>query len=275
MQAQTTPITSRRLANRPVQLVMVRANGPLFYSVAAAALLESSVTLYAGRMLHFFSDDEALCNWIRTEWGPRKAARAEALRNYVEATWPEFDLSSALEEYRASTEGDGCPRPRRPTAAHEALARCVGAAQSALFYRCLARWAEDPLLREMACAMAQEEASSLPRLRAAFECRAKSQRFGFAAAWHTARACVRMARDVTLPLAFDALGGEWGPNAPFPQIDYSEFVVRMRSMIERLGDLGRPERVLFRPWARRASVRIPETAKPAPAWFRPFFRAAA
>lgn len=275
MQTQPTPITSRRLAHRPIQLVMVRANGPLFYSVAAAALLESGVTLYAGRMLHLFSDDPALCDWIRTEWLPRKAARAETLRNYVEATWPEFDYGSALEEYRASIEGDACPRPRRPTAAHEALARCVGAAQTALFYRCLARWAEDPRLREMARVMAQEEASSLPRFRAAFESRAKSQRFGFAAAWHTARACVRRARDVSLPLAFDTLGGEWGPNAPFPQIDYSDFVARMRAMIERLGDLGRPERLLFRPWASRPSVRIQEAAKPAAAWFKPFFRAAA
>lgn len=275
MEARATSNTARQFAHRPVQLVIVRANGPLFYSVAGAALLESNVALCAGRMLHFFAGDRELCAWIRGEWWPRKAARAEALRQYVQTTWPEFDWAAASDQYRDLSEADGGLGPKRPTAAHEALARCTGAAQSALFYRSLARWADDARLREMARTMAQEEAASLPRFRAAFERRARVHRLGFIGAWRTALACVRTARDVHLPLAFNALLVQWGPNAPFPEIGYDEFVVRMRSVIERRGDVGTPERLLFRGWTRRPRVRIEQAAVPAPAWFKPLFRAAA
>ena len=61
------------------------------------------------------------------------------------------------------------------------------------------------------------------------------ERVGFAAAWRTALGCVRFARDTGVRLAFDALLTQWGPNAPFPAIDYAEFVKRMKSVIERHG----------------------------------------
>ena len=275
MEARAISNANRSFAHRPVQLVIVRANGPLFYSVAAAALLESDVARCAERMLHFFAGDRELCAWIRDEWQPRKAARAVELRQYVEATWPEFDWPAACEHYRALTEADGGPGPKRATAAHEALARCMAAAQTALVYRTLSRWADDAQLREMVRTMAQEEALSLPRFRAAFEQRAKVHRLSFIGAWRTALACARGARDTHLPLAFNALSLQWGSSAPFPAIGYHEFVVRMRAVIERRGDLGTPERLLFRAWTKPPCVRIEQAANAAPAWFRPGLRVAA
>ncbi len=275
MEARATCNAIRSFAHRPIQLVIVRANGPFFYSVAAAALLESNVAANAERMGRFFAVDGELCAWIHGEWRPRKADRAEQLRRYVEAIWPEFDWPAAWEHYRALSEVDGGAGPRQPTAAHEPLARCMAAAQAAVFYRTLTRWADDARLRDMARTMAREEAASLPRFRAAFEQRARAHGLNFVGAWRTAPACARTARDTHLPLAFDALQLQWGSGAPFPALDYHEFAARMRAVIERRGDLGAPERVLFRPWKKSPRVNVENPPSAAPTWFKPVLRAAA
>lgn len=274
MDAETKPNTSSH-ARRQTRLVIVRANGPLFHSVAAASLLESFAPLYAERVLHFFRGDQVLCDWIRNEWSPRKLARAKELREHIETTWPEFDWCAAHEQYRSAIEQNGGPGPHRATAAHEALARCVAAAQSALFYRALARWADDVVLRDMARVMAQEEALSFAYFRAAFERRARVERVGFAAAWRTALGCVRAARDTGVRIAFEAIVAQWGPNTPFPAIDYIEFVRRMKGVVERQARLGLPERVLFRPWGRVPQVAAVQPQQPVSKWFKPVLGQAA
>ena len=267
--------TTPRYAHRPVQLVLVRANGPLFYSVAAASLLEANMPLAADRLLHFFGSDRALADWVKSEWLPRKMARAAQLREYVAATWPEYDAIGGQEQYRATSGEDGGTGPRRPTGAHEALARCVAAAQGGVFYRSLARWAEDPRLRELARGMAEEEALSFGQFRNLYDRRLRVQGFGCTAAWSTALACVRTARDTQVPRAFDAINSQCAAHVPFPVLDYPEFMMRMGSVIERHGNLGTPERVLFRTWKGRPRARVKQTQHRAPAWFKPVFQAAA
>ena len=95
-------------------------------------------------------------------------------------------------------------------------------------------------------------------------------------AWSTALACVRSARDSQVPRAFNAINAQCAVNVPFPVLEYPEFVARMGSVIERHGNLGTPERVLFRTWAARPRLPAPKRdAKRAPAWFKPVLQAAA
>ena len=274
MDAQTMANTSSPFARRQTRLVIVRANGPLFYSVAAASLLETFAPRRAERVLHFFHGDEALCDWIRNEWSPRGAARAEKLREYIEITWPEFDWRAAHDQYRSAIEQKGGSGPHRATAAQDALARCVAAAESALFYRTLARWADDVVLRDMARVMAHEETLAFAYFRSAFERRARVDHVGFAAAWRTALCCVRAARDTGVRLAFEASVAQWGPNTPFPAIDYIEFAKRMKSVIERQARLGFLERVLFRPWERIPEIPVVQPQQVVNKWFRPVLREA-
>ena len=262
-------------SHRPIHIVLVRANGPLFYSVAAASLLEAIAPLYAQRLLYLARDDADLVEWARDTWLPRKAERARALQHYVEKTWPEFDWSGAHEQYRASAAADGGLGPQRATAAHELLARCVAAAQSGLFYRCLARWADDPALRALAAEIAQEEAASFTYFRAAYERRARVQRFGTIAGWRTARGCVCTGRDTHLPLVFRSIAVHCSPQVPFPVLRYSEFLRRMRPVIQRYGNLGAPERLLFAPWnGRPRVVKVHEKQVRHPDWFKPLFKTA-
>ena len=267
---------SARFAHRPIQLVLVRANGPLFYSVAAASLLESMVPFFAQRLRAFFRGDKALVEWLDSEWLPRKAARAATLRQYVEKTWPEFDWSAAHEQCLASAHTEGGLGPQQPTAAHEALARCVATAEGGVYYRALAGWAEDPHMRELARARAYDEALAFDRFRAAYERRVRVDRVGIIAAWRTRTACMRTGRDLHLASVFKVIGDHCEKNVPFPVIDYSEFLDRMRSVVARHGRLSTAERLLFRPWTGRPRL-VPNEAPiggPSVA-FRPVLRAAA
>jgi hypothetical protein len=265
---------SGRDTNGSVQLVLVRANGPLFYSITAASVLEAGMPLAADRLLHFFGADDVFAQWTRTEWLPRKLARAKQIRDYIQSTWPEYDWHAGTEQYRAWNEERGTGS-HRPTAAHEALARCVASAQSGVFYRSLARWAEDRRLRELARSIAAEEASSFSHFRKLYDRQLKAQGFGCASAWSTALACVRSARDQQVPRAFTAISAQCAAHVPFPKLEYPEFVARIGSVIERHGDLAAPERVLLRTWKRRAHRTIEESPRPQAAWVKPALRSAA
>lgn len=266
---QPTP----RSTPRPVQLILVRANAPLFYSLAAASLLEADMPHAAERLLHFFGADREFAQWVKSEWLPRKLARAGQLRDYVEATWPEYDWIAGHEHYRALAAASAGPRQR--TGAHEALARCVATAQGGVFYRSLSRWAEDRRLREMALTMAREEALSFSQLRGLYERRLRTQGLNCAAAWTTALGCVRASRDSHVSRAFDAINAQCPAQAPFPILGYPEFLTRMGAVIERHGDLGTPERILFRTWKARPRVRVEPAQRRGAARFSAIFRAAA
>src|ERR671933_379479 len=116
---QLQDLHQKNSGNGSVQLVLVRANGPLFYSITAASMLEAEMPLAADRLLHFFGADSVFAQWTRTEWLPRKLARARQIRDYIQSMWPEYDWHAGAEQYRAWNDerGTGC---HRPTAAHEA-----------------------------------------------------------------------------------------------------------------------------------------------------------
>jgi hypothetical protein len=276
MESKALPHSADRGVPRPIQLVLVRANGPLFYTVTAASLLESIAPLYAQRLLYLVRNDARLTEWIENEWLPRKAERARMLQEYVERTWPEFDWAAAHEQYRASAEAEGGLGPRRPTAAQELLARCVASAQSAVIYRCLSRWADDPALRAMAGRIAFDEAQAFAFFRAAYDSRSRLEHVSFFGAWRTARACVRTARDIHVPLVFRAITAQCGQRVPFPVLRYSEFLRRMRPVIARYASPGKPERFFFRPWNGRPRIaKVQEKRQGAPEWFKPVLKAAA
>jgi hypothetical protein len=249
-----------RLPQRPVQLVLVRANGPLFYSLAAGAILEATVPAAGERLLHFFGGDRPFSEWLTTEWLPRKHARARQLRAYVQATWPEYDWVAGADQFHATVQAEVGRCPNRQTAAHEALARCVAAAQGGVFYRSLSRWAEDGRVRELARGFAAEEAESFARFRSVFDRRARVQGFGCMAAWTAVLKYIRAGRDHQLARAFYAINAHCAPHVPFPVLEYEEFLTRMAAVIERHGSLGRTERMLFRTWKRQPRIRLPEAA---------------
>jgi hypothetical protein len=261
-------------APKSMKLVLIRANGALFYSVAAAAVLESAAERSAERMVQLSRGDPAFCEWLATEWLPRKAERALILREYVEQTWPEFDFEGAVHEHAAAADAERGLGPRQPSAAHEALARCVNAAQAALFYGALSRWAEDRRLREFAAACAQEESLALARFRAIYDRRARIERIRSWTAWFAARRLARLARDVRLPFIFTCLATHWRPHAPIAEMSYRDFLRRMRRVMRDRGNPGFAERALLAPWGRRPRLRAAPRTGGVSTWFKPVLTAA-
>jgi hypothetical protein len=183
--------------------------------------------------------------------------------------WPELDWAAAREQHGAAARESILAAGQRPTAANEALARCVAATQAAVLYRSLARWSDDPRMRELAAHMAHEETISFARFRGAFEAAARDERLGHIASWRATRAHLCATRDVHVQLAFDALCAHCGKNAPFPVLDYVEFCARMRCVIARYAELRSLERMLFKPWLRAPRVPKALARVTTGSWFRP------
>ena len=250
------------------QCAFARVNGPIFYSVAAASLLESTAPGFCERALKDFADHEEFCNWLLMTWLPERQARVARLREYIAVLWPEFDWASARERYAQMAEAylrgaSGLLMSRK------ALARCTSTAQSALFYRCLARWADDPQLREMAELMAEQDQKALAQFRTLFERTSKAQALGFRKEWREIHCAVRSARDLYVQSAFEVLLDEWGPNAPFTQITYPDYAKRVASAVGEHLSLRWPQRIFFKAWKERPRALVPTRAEPRVPGFKP------
>lgn len=257
----------RRAATPAIPLMFVRSNAALFYSLAAASLLEATAPRCADRASVVFTSDVDFCNWIQTVWAPRRIARMHQLRKYLALMWPEFDSAAACEQFLQAVSTPASLRPAPP--ALEALARCTAASQSALFYRCLAQWAEDVQLRALARGMADEDEIAFARFSANYKSVDRGERLGMWASWRSADACIREARDTYVKSAFDTLVLQWGPNAPFGTMAYAEFVRRIKSMVDRYGGLGWAERLVFRAWGSPPSTAPVRPGRRMIAGFRP------
>jgi hypothetical protein len=250
---QTNIVSTPQSRPQPEQArlrALVRFNGLIFHSVAAASFLETAAPAQTQRLCAVFAAHPDVKLWLEEKWWPRRAELGRELRSFVETTWPEFDWSSAYEEfaesYRPRSGLDyGCGVP-----ALEALALCVAAAQAALFYRTLAQGADEPGLRVLARRAAAEHADHFDFARALFERCRRVGRVGALTAWRAARVASRSIRDFDVPAAFQPLGRNWNGTPIVPGLEFAEYRDRMAHLIQRHVELGLLQRLLFRPWLR-------------------------
>jgi len=249
------------------QQVMTRHNGLVFYGLTAASFLETAIPLHANALLNVFAAEPEVQRWIEQHWWPVKCAHARETRAYVETTWPEFDWSAAYGEfYEAYRAQAGIVRETR-SPAREALVRGVAAAQASAFYRCFASVADDTALRQLLQRLGADESAHFACFRRLFARLERGDRLGLLSTYRTIVACARRARDVDVQLAFTRLGApHWYGNAPFPELDYREFVVRMGAVVRRHLSLGAAQRLLFHPWwqARRLGAPSAAAVRPLP-----------
>ncbi len=266
MQAIAIRTPQRERSEQARARAMVRFNGLLFHSLAAASFLETAVPLHVNRLGRVFAARPDAGLWLEQVWWPQRAALARRLRDYLAATWPEFDWNAAYQEFHESYRR---PRPgpeeRGACAALDALHLCVAAAQAAVLYRALARCADEPALRALVREAACEHAGYFEFFRALFERCKREDRVGLVASWRALRTACRSARDFDARAAFEPLGRHWDGAPTVPALEYSEFRARMVPLIERHAGLGRTERLLFRPWLERGDpVPAPQVAEKRP-----------
>jgi len=248
MQATATRTAQRQYGQQKRARAIVRFNGLLFHSLAAASFLETAVPLHVNRLNQVFAARPDVVLWLEQVWWPRRAEHGRRLRDYLEATWPEFDWNAAYQEFHESYRPRSGLEGRGAGAALEALGLCVTAAQAAVFYRALAHCADDPALRAMARQAACDHSGCFDYFSALFKHCKRDERVGLVTSWRTVRAVCRSARDLDARMAFEPLGRHWAGAPTVPELGYGEFRARMVPLIQRHAALGRIERLLFRPW---------------------------
>ena len=265
MQATATRTARRERSEQARARAIVRFNGVLFHSLAAASFLETAVPLHVNRFKQVFAGRPDVVLWLEQVWWPQRAEHGRRLRDYLEATWPEFHWSAAYQEFHDSYRPRSGLEGRGAGAALEALGLCVTAAQAAVFYRALAKCADEPALRALARQAACDHGGCFDYFSALFERCKRDERVGLVTGWRTVRAACRSARDFDASAAFEPLGRHWGGAPTVPELGYGEFQARMVQLIQRHAALGRIERLLFRPWLERArSAPAPQLAERRP-----------
>lgn len=140
-----------------IDLRRVRNDENTFYLVACASFVESGSDLYTDNLLNFFSDNQEVSTWLRDHWEVEELQHGQALRAYVEHVWPEFPWQSAydsfLEEYATYCKVELL----EPTKALEMAARCVVETGTATYYRALSRSVKEPVLRDLASRISNDE----------------------------------------------------------------------------------------------------------------------
>jgi hypothetical protein len=221
----------------------------MFYGIAAAALLETTIEPRAEALLAVLGADAESRNWIEQVWLPAKRAHAERARAYVEAMWPEFEWGAACEEFSAD-----CRRltwtPRAGAGvAQVALACSTAAVQAAMFYRGLSAAADDPELRCLLQGLAADETAHFESFRRCYERYRRREHLGMLASYQTIVSCAYRARNIDVQLAFGRLNGNhWYGSVPFQELTYVEFVARLTGVVRRKVPLGPAQRILFRSW---------------------------
>ena len=256
MQATTLMTTQRGQGELARARAIVRFNSVMFHSLAAVSFLESAVPLHAERLNVVLAAQPEARLWLEQVWVAQRAELGRRLREYVEATWPEFDWAAAYAEFLQPCRARAGIDRRRPVAL-EALRLCVWETQAAVFYRGLARAADEAGLRALAREAAVAHAAFFDYFRGVHEHCKRHQRVGFAATWRAPRAVCHSARELHMRAAFEALPQNWNGPRTVPELPYGEFVQRLVQLVRRHSGIGRVEQFLFRPWL--------EIERPAPA----------
>lgn len=254
MQAIAATITLQHQRNGQTRArALVRFNAVTFHSLAAASFLETTVARHVNRLAAAYGAQPDVMDWLEQVWLSQRAELGRQLREYIEATWPEFDWNAAYQDFHASYRPHSGFEGGNGEIALAALGLCVMSAQAALFYRALANSADEPALRSLARRAASDHAGFFDYFRALFERCRQLRRIGFTATWRTVIAVSRSARDHDVATAFQVLGDNWNGTPIVPFLGYSQYRERMIESIRRHAAPGPVERLLFRPWLERAA----------------------
>lgn len=249
MRANAITMMGQRKPNEDARRrAMVRLNGMMFYSVALASFLESTAPLDTNRLIRLSDGHSDVGLWLERVWLPQRAEHGGRLRVYIETTWPEFEWSSAYQEFQESYRLRSAARVESPGLALEFIARCVNETALAVFYRTLGKCADEPSLRALALEAARDHADYFAYFRGLYNRFGGRKRAGIATTCRTVLASCRSAREVDVAAAFHPLAHHWHGGWVFPELTYSEFLARLAQLIKRHAALGPVERLLFRPW---------------------------
>ncbi|QRX81954.1 ferritin-like domain-containing protein [Glaciimonas sp. PAMC28666] len=156
-QSQTPHWRIEDLAFSTIDVAAVRSDENLFYLATCASFVESGSDLYTQNLIAYYGDDPEISDWLTHHWEVEELQHGNALRAYVAHVWPEFEWQIAyndfLEEYSRYCKVELL----EPSKALEMVARCVVETGTATFYQALARSSTEPVMRNLATRIANDE----------------------------------------------------------------------------------------------------------------------
>ena len=126
-----------------------RADAFIFYACTLISFLESRVDTYVESLYPFFQSDIETLSWLNDVWLPEEANHGRLMRDYVEATWPDFDWMHGYQEFSKRYVPQCAHEKMRPSASLETLARCVTETFATMIYRCVGSYTNDPELKNL------------------------------------------------------------------------------------------------------------------------------
>jgi rubrerythrin len=215
-----------------VETAAIRADEHWFDLLTSASFVEITSDLYTRNLVAFFAGDDEIVGWLERRWEHEELQHGMALRRYVETAWPEFDWESAYRAFFAEYSRLCAVELLAPSRALEMAARCVVETGTASFYRMISDAAPEPVLRELARKIADDEVRHYKYFLRFFRRWRAREKLGRLAVMRTilARAAEIDAADAAI--AFKHVHLARHPDAGFRNADY-------RAFRRRTGDIAR------------------------------------
>lgn len=140
-----------------IDVARVHKDENLFYLVTCASFIESGSDLYTRNLVEFYQGDAEVEQWLRDQWEHEELQHGRALRAYVEYVWPKFDWERAYQGFLDEYSHYCKVELLEPTRAQELAARCVVETGTATYYRAIARATDEPVLKQLASFIADDE----------------------------------------------------------------------------------------------------------------------
>jgi hypothetical protein len=136
---------------------VVAAEEELLLLVATASFVEIATDLFARNLLERFAGEEDIGLWLGQHWQHEELQHGRALKRYVEVAWPDFNWAkvhrSFFDEFSATCKMEALEATR----ALEMASRCVVEMGTASYYTTLSRLSPEPVLRQLAACIAEDE----------------------------------------------------------------------------------------------------------------------
>ena len=225
----------------------IRADEHWFELLAAASFVEITSDLYTRNLVAFFDGDDEIVGWLERRWEREEVQHGMALRLYVETAWPDFDWEGAYRRFFAEYSRLCAVDLLAPSRALEMAARCVVETGTASFYRMISDAAPEPVLRDLARRIADDEVRHYKYFLRFFRRWRAREKPGRLAVMRTivARAAEIDAADAAI--AFKHVHLARHPASAFRKADYRAFRRRTEAMARRFLPRAMAAKMLLKP----------------------------
>jgi len=125
----------------------VREDETLFFLLATSSFVEIASQVYTANLAHYYTGDDGMLAWLRSQWEQEELQHGRALRAYVQAVWPEFDWEAGNASFYREYSARCTLAEFEPTRGLELAARCVVETGTATYYRAIHDYTDEPVLK--------------------------------------------------------------------------------------------------------------------------------